>query len=605
MGIYEFKEQDAYEFARQQNIRTKVNGEQLQFEVCPYCRAKEKWKFAISLRSGAFNCLRSSCNAKGNMITLAKDFDFQLTRDFEEYYRPKKKYKTLPQPKQKIVPKTPAVKYLESRGISRAIADRYQITTQTDNEKILVFPFYDEKGQMVFVKYRKTDFDKTRDANKEWCEKACKPILFGIYQCDPTDTRLIITEGQIDSLSVAEAGFKNAVSVPTGANGFTWFPYCWDWLQKFETVVVFGDHEKGKITLLDTLSRRLPMNVLHVREEDYGDCKDANEILLKYGRKRLIKCIENAIPLPVKNTVGLAEVEDINPFDIEKLPTGFYDLDRLLYGGLPFGNLVVITGKAGLGKSTVASQIIVNAVENGKKCFAYSGELPNHLFKSWMTYQVAGQNHVYSYQTKWGDTGFNISDTNRKQIDEWYRDKIDLYDSSAITDDEQTSIVKVIEETIKRNGTEVILIHNLMTAIDLERVAGDDKYERQSKFVKKLARIAQQYNVLILLVAHMRKNNFSTNGNDEIAGSSDITNLCSVTLMYDQDTEIREDQRYLKVWKNRLFGKTKKDGWVMNYDEKSKRVFGEHDDVNREYGWCKSEDGFAALNEYQGKLPFS
>ena len=68
---------------------------------------------------------------------------------------------------------------------------------------------------MQFVKYRKTDFDKARDKNKEWCEAGTRPILFGMKQCVDFET-LVITEGQIDSLSVSEAGVKNAVSVPTG-----------------------------------------------------------------------------------------------------------------------------------------------------------------------------------------------------------------------------------------------------------------------------------------------------------------------------------------------------------------------------------------------------
>ena len=71
----------------------------------------------------------------------------------------------------------------------------------------MYFHFFDEKGKIQFVKYRKTDFDKSKDANKEWCEANCKPILFGMKQCEDFTT-LVITEGQIDSLSVATAGIK-------------------------------------------------------------------------------------------------------------------------------------------------------------------------------------------------------------------------------------------------------------------------------------------------------------------------------------------------------------------------------------------------------------
>ena len=73
----------------------------------------------------------------------------------------------------------------------------------------------------------------------------------------------------MDSLSVAESGIENAVSVPNGALGFTWVPFVWNWWCQFEELVVFGDFEHGCITLLDELRKRFPGKVKHVRFEDY------------------------------------------------------------------------------------------------------------------------------------------------------------------------------------------------------------------------------------------------------------------------------------------------------------------------------------------------
>lgn len=586
---YEFKRSDAYDFSRFIGIpATESNGE-LHFIKCPYCKetTKDKKTFAISLTTGQFNCLRSSCGASGNMIKLSQDFGFSLGNEVDDYFKPKKKYRTLKTPEKPIAPKDKAIEYLKGRGISERVARLYEITVQKEHDNILVFPFYDETGNLTFVKYRKTDFDKEKDQNKEWCEAGTKPILFGMKQCNTSNKTLIITEGQLDSLSVAEAGYQNAVSVPTGAKGMTWVPHCWEFVNQFETIIVFGDYEKGHISLLDEISKRFKKRIKHVREDDYKDCKDANEILQKYTKTQIKACITNAVDVPVNHVISLADVENINPFDIEKLPTGFSELDQLLYGGLPFGGITLMTGKAGEGKSTVASQIIVNAIEKGHRCFCYSGELPNHLFKSWMTYQVAGAEHIFKYQTKWGDEGYNISDANRKLIDEWYRDRIDIYDSTSIDNDEDVSLVNLIDEMISRYLVDVVLIDNLMTALDLEISQESDKYERQSKFIKKLTRLAMKYKALIILVAHKRKNNYSKNTNDEVSGSSDITNLASVTLSYSKSDEIRGDQRVLEVSKNRLFGKT--NYWIMDYDERSKRVYGTRDDANKEYSWNTNE----------------
>ena len=598
---YEFKKDDAFEFAKFVGISTFERNGELHFKKCPYCKqnTRDQKTFAINLETGQFKCLRDSCGVSGNMIRLSQDFNFSLGNDVDSYFKPKTTYRTFKKKEKPIEPKPEAVKYLESRGISETIAKRYEITVKDDKPNILCFSFDDENGNTSFIKYRKTDFDKEKDKNKEWCEPNCKPILFGMKQCNPDNKTLIITEGQIDSLSVAEAGYENAVSVPTGSKGMTWIPHCWDFVNKFETIIVFGDYEKDHISLLDDIRKRFKQRIKHIREEDYKDCKDANEILQRYGKEQIKTCIENAVDVPINHVISLADVEDINPFDIEKLPTGFTELDRLLYGGIPFGGITLITGKPGEGKSTVASQIILNAMENKHRCFAYSGELPNHLFKSWLTYQAAGAGHVFQYETRWGDKGYNISDTNKKLIDDWYRGKIDIFDSTG-TETEEVGIIKLISEMIVRYGVDVVLIDNLMTALDLDSTHESDKYERQSKFVKKLASIAREYNALILLVAHKRKNNFSKNENDEISGSGDISNLAMITLTYESNEDIEPEQRLLKLSKNRLFGKTNVSGWVMDYDERSKRVYGEKDDINKEYGWnllAKKDDGFVETED--------
>lgn len=598
---YEFKEQDAYDFARHVGAEIKEHNRELFFKICPYCKPKATRdnvrSFSINLETGQFKCLRASCGVHGNMITLSKDFDFSLGNEIDEYYRPKRQFRKMKTPEKPIEPKQEAITYLTGRGISEEVIKKYQITVQTDHANVLVFPFFDEKGKLQFVKYRKTDYDKEKDNCKEWCESNTKPILFGMFQCNDKFDRLIMTEGQMDSLSVATAGYENATSVPTGAKGFTWVPYCWDWISRFDEIIIFGDYEKGHISLLDELKIRLKSKIKHVREEDYKDCKDANEILQKYGVGQIRKCIENAKAVPIERVIELADVEDVDIFKLEKLKTGINQMDRLLYGGLPFGGVHLISGKPGEGKSTLASQIMINALSQGHKCFAYSGELPNYLFKAWMDFQIAGPRHVIEYQNAFGDTNYNISKTNRELIASWYRGKAFLYDNRAIDGDEKESLIKTVENVVMQYGVRVVLLDNLMTAIDLEVARNSDKYERQSEFVKRLSRLALRYNILILLVAHKRKNNFSTNENDEISGSGDIANLALITIAYEKDKELSGDQRLCKVSKNRLFGKVNTDGWVLEFNEKSKRIYGVGDDVNVDYGWNVQNDGFYEVDE--------
>ena len=60
-----------------------------------------------------------------------------------------KVYRELPQ--RPIPIREGAVTYLQSRGIGRAIVERYRITTRKDRPDILVFPFYDENNVLAYV----------------------------------------------------------------------------------------------------------------------------------------------------------------------------------------------------------------------------------------------------------------------------------------------------------------------------------------------------------------------------------------------------------------------------------------------------------------------
>lgn len=605
---YEFKPSDAYDFARHVGILCKERGDELFFKTCPYCKPRATRgnvnTFSINLKTGQHKCLRASCGVSGNMITLARDFDFSLGTEIDEYYAPKKKYRELPQPKEPVIPKPEALQYLESRGISEEVAKRYEITVQTKNPNILVFPFYDEVGKLKFVKYRKTDFDKTKDANKEWCESKTKPILFGMKQCDTSFKRLVIVEGQMDCLAVATAGINNVVSVPTGAKGFTWVPYCWNWLCKWEEIIVFGDYEKGSISLLDELSKRLKTKIKHVREEDYLDCKDANEILLKYGKEQVIKCVENAIPIPVENVIDLADVKDVDPYSLEKIPTRIQEVDKLLCGGLIFGCVNLITGKSGKGKSTLASQILGNAIDCGYNVFAYSGELPNFLFKSAIDFQSAGPQNVIE-ENRGEYVRRYVRKSAKEEIEEWYRGKCMLYDRTMVND-EDTDLLKTIEQMIISQNVRVVLIDNLMTMISQTNVKGS-KLDSQSNISHKLEDMARFYNVCIILVAHKRKDSGidDEDMDDSIRGDSDIVNSAGVIIHYNvnkDEVDMDEFPRIIAVTKNRVFGRTNYNGWKVKFDEKSKRIYGNNDDPDYLLGWNKS-DGFVQT-EYE-ESPFT
>ncbi len=581
---YEYKAEDVFAFASATGADTRQKGNELEFKNCPYCggNKNDKYTFSINLETGAYNCFRASCGRQGHFVELARDFNFPLI-DAEP-----KRYRKLKQVEIQV--RNPAIEYLKSRGISEATARRYKITTQTGKDNILVFPFFDENGVMVSAKYRKTDFDKSRDKNKEWFEHDTKPVLFGMRQCVNFKT-LVITEGQIDSLTLAECGIENAVSVPTGARGFTWVEHCYNWVNRFEDIIVFGDCEKGHITLVEDIAKKFVKKKIRViRQIDYLGEKDANDIYCKYGKSAILTAIRNAIARPVESVKCLSDVKQVNLSEMPKIKTGIYELDRAI-GGIYYGQVALLTGKRGDGKSTLGSMIFKSALEQNVPCFAYSGELPDFHFKSWLDLQIAGNQNIKPKTNEYGKKYFVIDSQAEDQMNEWYKGRAYLYDNNALfefdekdSDKERATLLKTIERVARQYDVKFVLLDNLMTALDVAE--SEDLFSSQREFVKKVKRLAQRLEIAILLIAHPKKEGKGTElDNDSVSGTSDITNLVDVVITYSKNEDKATNdvfQSLIGVTKNRLTGKLlrKEERIKVKYSASSKRIACAKDDID-------------------------
>lgn len=594
MGIYEYREEDVFRFVNHVGAKANRKGNELVFEKCPYCRPRDKHTFSINITTGMFECKRAKCGARGNMITLSRDFDFSLGRDVDAYYNTvdysRKQYREFKN--SHIETKDEAVEYMDTRDIFPEIVRKYEITMSTNQEHVMVFPFRDENGELQFIKYRNLKFDKDKGGAKEWCEKNCKPILFGMNHCTGSG-RLVITEGQIDSLSCAQAGVENAVSVPTGKNGFTWIPYCWDWVNGYDRIVVFGDCENGMITLSEELKKRWSMKVAVVRVEDYKGCKDANELLQKFGPEAVRYAVDNAEAQNLDCIKPMAKVEKVDIMSMELMSTGLVSLNEVLDGGFRFGQLAILTGKRGDGKSTLASMFGCEALDQNYNCFFYSGELPDFYFRNWMDRQITKKSE--------------ISKADEDQLNQWYGEKAFIYDNTSVPD-ENADLLKVIEIAIVQKNCKFILLDNLMTALDPD--LNTDLYRQQSKFVGDLAALAKKYSVFILLVAHPRKN-YGDIQNDDVAGSSNITDRADLVLVYGRPKKekkeehglaevVDDSERRLEVLKNRLTGRLAHDkhGIKLVFEPGSKRI-AEHtvDFLNKTYSWTNDPYGFVPMGD--------
>ncbi|GKV03916.1 hypothetical protein SLEP1_g16150 [Rubroshorea leprosula] len=194
--------------------------------------------------------------------------------------------------------------YFAERGISQETLQRNGVMQKYGDQDVIAFT-YRRNGVLVGCKYRTMN-------KRFWQEKGTKKWLYGLDDINDT-AEIIIVEGEIDKLSMEEAGFHNCVSVPSGApqrvstqelpamekdGAYQYLWNCKEYLDKVSRIILATDVDKPGKALAEELARRLGKErcwIVHWPKKDgFGCFKDANEVLKCLGPEALKEVIENA-----------------------------------------------------------------------------------------------------------------------------------------------------------------------------------------------------------------------------------------------------------------------------------------------------------------------
>lgn len=581
--------------------QVKERGNEVQALYCPFCqggRHKDKETFSINKETGLYKCFRGSCGEEGNLYQLGKFLGVDIVGEKQDYFRetktPKKVYKK-PEIKQSDLSKQ-NIEYFKTRLISEETLIKNRVTTDKNNN--IMFNYY-LNGEVVFIKYkisRKSGIVKGKKEAKSWREAGTRPILYGMDECDPK-LPLIIIEGEPDKLVLDECGVKNAVSIPSGTEDFTWINETWEWLEQFKEIIIWGDNDiAGKGFQQEAIARLGDWKLRIVK----CDHKDANVLLyevakikgLQEGKKSVREHVERATVVKKDYITNLANVKRKDYRNVRAISTGYNALDSLI-GGMYGGMLVVWTGYNGSGKSTVLSNIIINGVEDGNKSFIYSGELPKEDFKEWMDLQLSGRKYLSSYDCPVKKQAIPIPDEKYyTYLDDFYNEMVYLYDTDDYATDE--SIIKAMEYMAKREGTKVFVIDNLLT---MNVTQAGDANEKQGKLINRLKHFARTFNAVVHLVAHPRKPSMGQFRVDKysVSGTANITDLADRVIGFHRlkNEEKAENPKYsdqnnaLIIFKDRKFGISDEE-ITFKFDFFSKRYYMNEEEHHREYSWTKN-----------------
>lgn len=306
-----------------------------------------------------------------------------------------------------------------------------------------------------------------------------------------------------------------------------------------------------------------------------------------------------------KKFLKLSEIKEKDRSEIVSVPTGFIELDKKIIG-LNLGELSIVSGINGSGKSALIKQLCLNAVNLDYNVLEYSGELDATRSKSWTTLQAAGR--LYTEPTKY-ENYFRVPERISNLISEWIGERWLVYNNDYSNNLSQ--LLVDIEEQLEQRDTHIVIVDNIMS-LEISDLGGD-KYENQKKAVWELKQLAMKYKVHVIIVAHPRKS-MGFLRKEDIAGSGDMINLAeNIFIVHRVNNDfIRrfpefygEDKAapFLKygnvfeVAKNRDLGIV--DYFVgLYYEIESKRFLNEFTDTPY-YGWQE------LLGNHQSDISFS
>ena len=221
--------------------------------------------------------------------------------------------------------------------------------------------------------------------------------------------------------------------------------------------------------------------------------------------------------------LDFAEIPNYDRSKIVVIRSRFQALDAKI-GGFNKGEMTVWSGGNASGKSTLVSQIGLAAVTEGFKVAMFSGEMTASRVREWVLLQAAGPDFVM--QDPLNQNHYCLKPGIEEKLDAMLTGKLSIYDNDFGTDWEV--VTNTIYDWVKKNEASVVIIDNLM-ALDIP-TGSMDKYDMQTRIVKRFSAMAKELNVHVHFICHPRKTEaFPRKG--DISGTADITNAADNVLM--------------------------------------------------------------------------
>ena len=471
--------------------------------ACPYCSADRKKTNAKDMKvsmteDGAIVYHCHHCSAHGST-------------------QPKEKFKLVT--KERPVPQAIEVMqsklqqyhydYLFTRGISQETADKMQLFgaekyfAKLDKKSDAIgFPYY-RGGKLVAVKYR------------SFPEKAFTQDAGGAHDFFGIDLLvkgkpIIIVEGEIDCLTLMEAGIENVVSVPSGApikvaDGKVTpaedkrFSFVWnaeEFLVAAPYVILATDQDEPGQALAEELARRIGKDKCRLAK---FSTKDLNELYLR-SPEEVNSVLVAAQPYPVAGLSQASTYADRLSTLYDRgtgkgTSTGFPSVDAV-YTVAP-AQLTVVTGYPSSGKSNFVDQIMVNLAREHDWKFAVCS------FENQPEIHISRLMEIYT-KKRFFEGKFRMSQLEMDDAFKWVNEHFLFIDTQGEEPSTLESILERSKVAVKRMGVRGMVI-DPYNYIDMPRESTET--EAISNMLTKVQKFVKAYDLHCWFVAHPAKVN--------------------------------------------------------------------------------------------------
>ncbi len=322
---------------------------------------------------------------------------------------------------------------------------------------------------------------------------------FGMHAFTPSKKiGLIITEGEFDAIAAASMMGNPAVSIGDGAQSAKeYIKHNIDWISGWSHVILcFDADEPGKKAVQDCIDE---FEVGKVRVA-HLPLKDANDMLKAGKTDEFKRCIWNA-EIIRPDTIVFSDDPDLLEKVLEQPQVGepwaFPSMNKITHG-MRWGDLYILGGGAGTGKTEFIKELIFGHLANDIKCGLFSFEQePEDTMQ-----RIAGailQKRLQIPGQEWWD---------KKAIKEaidTLEGNLALYKTKGKVS--LTSVVNSIRFLAKAKDTRFFVIDNL-TALAAVRERGQSVADFNEDCGGQLNSLCKELKICIMLLVHLNDDKY-------------------------------------------------------------------------------------------------